>query len=735
MSKFSYIYTLILAFVPTLLWGRTTVSATDVGTKLPIAFKLAYTTDEGVESTMNSVNGVVQLNLESSQEVVVFQDEYEPILLVVYPGKIYAVELRKYYDEIDEVIITDIHSRKNLNNTVLKISKITAKKIEELGAVDLRDALTFENNIRLSRDNAIGSAGMTMMGIGGDNVKLLIDGVPVIGRLFNQLDLEQFNLENMKQIEVIQGPMSVIYGSNALAGTINLVTNNSNTKPRANLNANYESDGQYNLTGTYSRLLGERHYVTLTGGRTMFTGWSANDIDRTFDWIPKEQYTGRVQYTYRHDDATVNFRSELIRSKLLDRGTPLAPYRETAIDQRYINQRFDNSICYNNKIGNTSLQLMAGNNSFSRIKNKYFKNLVSLDENLVPGETSQDTQTFNATVLRAILGFNKVKTFGIETLVGFDGNTEEGTGGRIKDGLQSQLDAALFTSAEKQVNNHLLLRGGIRYAYNSAFEAPLLYSLQSRITLPNSQVLKLAYGKGFRAPSLKELYLDFNDSRHEVFGNADLLSETSHSITGSYTNYWRTNDLEFATTVEGFYNDIENKIELIVTGPISAQYGNIGVFKSVGGGISQKIKGEDLSLNASFNYTGIYNGVDESGGDFFFSPQIVLNPSYELKKINTTINVFYNYFGAISRVFSDTASTAVNVMEQDAYSMFDITVNKSFLNKRLRIGVGARNILNVINIKSNTTEIGAHTPSTDFVSISLGRTFFINVRYEFFKNK
>jgi outer membrane receptor for ferrienterochelin and colicins len=722
-------------FAFTLTWGQTRIYVTDGDTKLPINFEVAYKSSTGEMAIAESVNEVVSLNLENSQKVTVFQKDYEPLFLIAYPKRTYKVELRKYYDEIDEVIITDIHSRKNLNNTVLNISKITAEKIEELGAVDLRDALTFENNIRLSRDNAIGSAGMTMMGIGGDNVKLLIDGVPVIGRLFNQLDLEKFNLENMKQIEVIQGPMSVIYGSNALAGTINLVTNNSNTKPRANLNANYESDGQHNLTGTYSRLLAERHYVTLSGGRTMFTGWSANDIDRTFDWIPKEQYTGRVQYTYRHDDATVNVRSELIRSRLLDRGTPLAPYRETAIDQKYINQRFDNSISYNNKIGKTSLQLMAGNNSFSRIKNKYFKNLVSLDENLVSGETSQDTQTFNATVLRAIVGFNKAKTFGIETLIGFDGNTEKGTGGRIKDGLQSQLDAALFASAEKQVNNHLLLRGGIRYAYNSAFEAPLLYSLQSRVTLPNSQVLKLAYGKGFRAPSLKELYLDFNDSRHEVFGNADLLSETSHSITGSYTNYWRTNDLELATTVEGFYNDIENKIELIVTGPISAQYGNIGVFKSVGGGISQKIKGEDLSLNASFNYTGIYNGVDESGGDFFFSPQLVLNPSYELKKINTTINVFYNYFGAISRVFSDTASTAVNIMEQDAYSMFDITLNKSFLNKRLRIGVGARNILNVININSNTTEIGAHTPSTDFVSISPGRTFFISVRYEFFKNK
>ncbi|MFB1004521.1 MAG: TonB-dependent receptor plug domain-containing protein, partial [Bacteroidia bacterium] len=505
--------------------------------------------------------------------------------------------------ELMETIVTDIHSNKNLNNTVLNISKISAKKIEELGAVDLRDALSFQNNIRLSRDNAIGSSGITMMGIGGDNVKLLIDGVPVIGRLFNNLDLEQFNLENVKQIEVIRGPMSVIYGSNALAGTINIVTNNTNTKPRFNLNANYETDGQYALTGTASKSFKKKHFVTLSGGRTMFTGWSADNVDRTFDWIPKEQYTGRVQYSYKHKNATINLRSELLRSKLLDRGSPLLPYKEAAVDQHYTNQRFDNSLSYSNEIGNSSIQMILGNNNFNRIKNKYYRNLITLEDVLVEGEEEQDTQTFNASVFRTIYGFDKARTFGIETLIGFDGNYEVGTGNRIKNDKQDQLDAALFVSAEKQLTSYALIRGGARYAYNSAFESPLLYSLQTKFTLPKSQIIKLAYGKGFRAPSLKELHLNFNDSRHEVFGDSTLNSETSHSFTASYVKFYTARKAQMSTTVDGFYNNIDNKIELIITGPIQAKYGNIGKYQSVGGDISQKILYEDFGLNASFNYT------------------------------------------------------------------------------------------------------------------------------------
>ena len=635
--------------------------------------------------------------------------------------------------ELKEAFVTDIHSNKDLNNTVLNISKISAKKIEELGAVDLRDALSFENNIRLSRDNAIGSSGITMMGIGGDNVKLLIDGVPVIGRLFNQLDLEQFNLENVKQIEVIRGPMSVIYGSNALAGTINIVTNNTNTKPRFNLNANYETDGQYALTGTASKSFKKKHFVTLSGGRTMFTGWSADNADRTFDWIPKEQYTGRVQYSYKHKNATINVRSELIRSKLLDRGSPLLPYKEAAVDQHYTNQRFDNSLSYSNEIGKSSIQMILGNNNFNRIKNKYYRNLVTLEDVLVEGKEEQDTQTFNASVFRTIYGFDKARTFGIETLIGFDGNYEIGAGNRIKSDRQDQLDAALFVSAEKQIASYALIRGGVRYAYNSAFESPLLYSLQTKFTLPKSQIIKFAYGKGFRAPSLKELYLDFNDSRHEVFGDSTLISEASHSFTASYVKFYTAGKAQMSTTVDGFYNNIDNKIELIITGPIQAKYGNIGKYQSVGGDISQKILYEDFGLNASFNYTGVYNGVEGSKKEFFFSPQVVLNPTYVWKKHNLSANLFFNYFGEVSRVFSNTDSANVNVQEQDAYAMFDFTLNKSFNNKKLRVTVGARNILGVINIDANTTEVGAHTPSTSFISVSPGRTYFINVRYALFK--
>jgi outer membrane receptor for ferrienterochelin and colicin len=65
--------------------------------------------------------------------------------------------------------------------------------------------------------------------------------------------------------------------------------------------------------------------------------------------------------------------------------------------------------------------------------------------------------------------------------------------------------------------------------------------------------------------------------------------------------------------------------------------------------------------------------------------------------------------------------------------MMDATIHKTWLNKRLKTTAGVHNILGVVNVNANTTNVGAHTPSTSFISISPGRTYFMTIRYELFK--
>ena len=128
---------------------------------------------------------------------------------------------------IDSVIITGQYTPQTAEKAIHAIRTISSEKINRMAAVNLGDVLSNELNIRLSQDNILGQS-LSIQGLSGENVKILIDGVPVIGRQNGNIDLGQLNLLGIERIEIVEGPLSVNYGTQALAGTINLITK----KPR-----------------------------------------------------------------------------------------------------------------------------------------------------------------------------------------------------------------------------------------------------------------------------------------------------------------------------------------------------------------------------------------------------------------------------------------------------------------------------------------------------------------------
>lgn len=130
---------------------------------------------------------------------------------------------------LDGLVVTGQYAPNTIEKATHKVRVIDRQKMDVMSAQNLRDVLTNELNIRISQDNVLGSS-MSMQGISGQNVKILIDGVPVVGRLEGNIDLSQINLNNIERVEIIEGPMSVNYGTDALAGTINLITKKNTTQ-------------------------------------------------------------------------------------------------------------------------------------------------------------------------------------------------------------------------------------------------------------------------------------------------------------------------------------------------------------------------------------------------------------------------------------------------------------------------------------------------------------------------
>ncbi|HEX3010324.1 MAG TPA: TonB-dependent receptor plug domain-containing protein, partial [Bacteroidales bacterium] len=173
---------------------------------------------------------------------------------------------------LDEVVVTGEIKPVLTDKSLYQIKSISAREIRGRGATNLSELLSNELSFRITQDAALGSS-LSLNGLTGEHVKILIDGVPVVGRQAGILDLTQINLSKVDHIEVVEGPMSVIYGSNALGGVINIITQRPvyGDKGIYKVRTYYETVGVYNadIEALFTR---NKHTFDVSGGRHFFGG-------------------------------------------------------------------------------------------------------------------------------------------------------------------------------------------------------------------------------------------------------------------------------------------------------------------------------------------------------------------------------------------------------------------------------------------------------------------------------
>ncbi len=151
---------------------------------------------------------------------------------------------------LNQIVITGQLFEKKLNDVVHDITVFDSSFISTTNANTLEEILSYKPSLKIIQDNVLGS-GLSMQGLSGENVKILLDGIPIVGRLDGIIDLNQINLNNIDRIEIIEGPLSVEYGTDALAGTVNLISK-SITGNSILIKTDYESIGKYNFFSSYT---------------------------------------------------------------------------------------------------------------------------------------------------------------------------------------------------------------------------------------------------------------------------------------------------------------------------------------------------------------------------------------------------------------------------------------------------------------------------------------------------
>ncbi len=154
---------------------------------------------------------------------------------------------------LDATVITAARREQRLKDAVVPIELVSRRDIERSGATDVASVLTEQLGIQLEGGLPAG-AGVQLQGLGTNRVLVLVDGQPLVGRVNGNLDLSRLPTANLERIEVIKGPQSTLYGSDAMGGVINLVTHRPTTgRTEGTLQAIGGSRGRLDLHGSLLR--------------------------------------------------------------------------------------------------------------------------------------------------------------------------------------------------------------------------------------------------------------------------------------------------------------------------------------------------------------------------------------------------------------------------------------------------------------------------------------------------
>ena len=186
---------------------------------------------------------------------------YKDISDTILTTETHIIDLSPEYYQLDQVVVTGQFRPQPVDKSIYKIRVIDSRQFQLKAAANVGDLLKNDLSFQYRSEGVLGDF-IRIRGLSGEYVKILLDGMPITGRVGDQIDLGQLTLNNVDHIEVIEGPMSVIYGSSALAGAINIITSDySGKKYQVQAGTYYESIGTYNANLSLSANKGTQYFL------------------------------------------------------------------------------------------------------------------------------------------------------------------------------------------------------------------------------------------------------------------------------------------------------------------------------------------------------------------------------------------------------------------------------------------------------------------------------------------
>ncbi len=408
---------------------------------------------------------------------------------------------------LDAVVVTATRTERQVGSLPMPVTVVGKAQIQQSGSLRLNDILREQTGLTIVSDHG---QGLQVQGFAPDYTLILVDGEPLIGRTAGTLDLNRLTVGNIKQIEVVKGPSSSLYGSEALAGVVNIITE-SPTRTQGSVSARYGANRTSDLTADVALRQGKTN-LYLFGNRYASAGYDLTPETYGNTVSPFTNYTGSGRLT----------------SKLSNRVKFTLTGRYFAENQNANTQLTDQQLVVGaGRVNEYTINPVVTHQVSDawKLMYRYYRSGYRTSSDLRYQTTGADydvsyfRQTFNRPelVVERTIRNRHFLTLG----VGYIGESVEAT---RYPGRQLFSTRYSFAQFEWVPTRRLTIIAGGRYDNHSQYAAQFSPKLSARYEVSPTIALRASSGVGFKAPDFRQLYLNFDNGvvGYSVFGTQEL---------------------------------------------------------------------------------------------------------------------------------------------------------------------------------------------------------------------
>ncbi len=424
---------------------------------------------------------------------------------------------------LDDVTVTATRSTRKLSNVAVPVTVVSNKTIYQSGSVRLNDILSEQVGLCIF-SNQFGQ-GVQMQGLNPDYTLILINGEPVIGRNGGVLDLSRIAVSNIKKIEIVKGPSSSLYGSEALAGVINIITETpANTS--GSVSARYGSFGTANIFGA-ADFVKTKFKASVQGDYYSTQGYKLDKNAAYNTQDPYHNYTIQFKGEYAFTPKT----KWLLNARHFSERQNTAPY--TTVDA----SGKEETVVTNASIEDNALNNIIEHKFSNKLRSAFRLSLTgykAINDQQYLYSNVADNYYYHDYYKESVVRIEDQTDWNINTAM----NLTMGAGGLFDKVSSNRYDEKASTVARKNTSVYAysqyewtflkdwILIAGARFDYNQRYQSAFSPKIAIQKSFGEKIRLKASVGRGFKAPDFSRLYLSFTNNAagtgYTVLGNMEV---------------------------------------------------------------------------------------------------------------------------------------------------------------------------------------------------------------------